>query len=215
MKCPKCGAPAAESDKFCRTCGAEIPRTEENEVPPIDSTIYGVPPGGSFGAPPFGAPPFGGSAGYFTPMRWYKFLIYFALFAGAVLNTFSAFTYLAGMAYVDELGNNVTSLQYEAYPLLQLIDIVYGILLLGVAAFGIYTRFALALYKKSGPMTLFVFYGVSAGISLLREIACAILVGNIGDPLTIASFAITVLANVILIVLNNIYFEKRSHLFVN
>ena len=213
MKCPKCGAPVAESDKFCRTCGAEILREEEEtEVPPIDSTLYGVPPGGGgFG---YGAPPFGGNA-YFTPMRWYKFLIYVALFVGAVLNTLSAFTYFSGFAYMDIAGNNVTSLYYQTYPGLQIFDMIYAALLIGISVFAVYTRFSLAQFKKAGPKMLLIYYGVSNGVSLVYEIGCAFFAGTIQDPLTIASLAMTVLFTVIIMILNNIYFEKRAHLFVN
>ena len=72
-------------------------------------------------------------------MGWYKFLIYFALFAGAFLNVCYAVLYMTGSIYETEQIDPLTV--YSLYPGVKAVDIVYGILLLVLAVFMIVFSF--------------------------------------------------------------------------
>jgi len=220
MKCPNCGAHIDEADHFCSACGESITeeekkkqrerqrerkKSQQDETPPIDFSIFGTPPpGAGFGAPP----PMGG-----IPMRWYTFLINFALFAGAILNMVNAFMYFSGLAYVNIKGEIITSEMYKAYPVLQPVDIVYGVLLLGVAVFAVFTRFSLSRLKKEAPTMVLVYFGVSAGVNLVYQLVGNLIAGQFGDRFVLVSFILSFLIEVIFIILNHTYFTKRKHLF--
>lgn len=215
MKCPNCGAPIEENDKFCRSCGAQINGKNDQtggDVPPIDSSIYGE--GANFGG--FGGfgtqspPPFGGFA---LPMRWYNFLINFALYAVAFLNVANAFMYFTGLAYVNTEGVIVTKEYYAAYSGMQMLDLSYAALLLGSATFAILTRFALAKLKKGANNLVLVYFGVSAGINILYTFLTLVLKGMYTDPASIIPVVMAVLIQIIFIILNHTYFSKRKHLF--
>lgn len=220
MKCPNCGASVSENDKFCRSCGAQINGKNdqtEGDVPPIDSSIYGDGAsfhGGFGGFGGFGTqpppPPFGGSA---IPMRWYNFLINFALYAVALLNVINAFMYFSGLAYVNMEGTIVTKEYYATYQGMQLLDLSYAVLLLGSATFAVLTRFALAKLKKGANNLVLVYFGVSAGINILYTFLTLVLKGTYTDPASLLPIFTAVLIQIIFIVLNHTYFSKRKHLF--
>ena len=221
MKCPNCGAPIDEKDKFCHACGAQINGNNsqnEGDVPPIDSSIYGDGPAfgggfggfGGFGTQPPPPPPFGGST---IPMRWYNFLISFALYAVAVLNVVNAFLYFSGLAYVNANGIIVTKEYYAAYQGMQLLDIAYAVFLLGTATFAILTRFALAKLKKGANNLVLVYFGVSAGVNILYALLSLFVTGQSANFNSYLPIFMAVLIQIIFIILNHTYFSKRKHLF--
>ena len=75
-------------------------------------------------------------------MAWYKFLIYFALFAGAVINLLYGINYISGEIYFVETNGEVSAEQVYAYygNALQTIDIIYGIFLITFSIFAIVVR---------------------------------------------------------------------------
>ena len=82
-------------------------------------------------------------------MKWYKFLIYFSLFASAVLNAISAIMYFKGASYGDS-----ADLVYDAFPGLQAIDVVCGMAFIGLAIMALVTRSALYWNKRKGPQLI-------------------------------------------------------------
>ena len=86
MLCPKCGNPVEEGDRFCLNCGAPVAESapEPQQVAPATS-LQPQP-----------------------KMGWFKFLIYFSLFAAAVLNVVNAIQLLTGSHY----GNTIINLIY-------------------------------------------------------------------------------------------------------
>ncbi len=147
-------------------------------------------------------------------MKWYKFLIYFSLFAGAVINVISGIPFLTGSIYDTSSGYEGTSdLVYAFYPGLKTIDVMYGIVALATAVLCIVARFALAKYKKSGPALLLSVYAVGIVISIIYFIAFKAIVTDV--DLDTSSIVSSMVSSVVMIIINKIYFDKRKHLFVN
>ena len=126
MFCRKCGKEMNDSDMFCPACG----------TPVIDG-------GGDI------FPPMGENA---LPMKWYKFLIYFSLFAGSITSALGA---ISGALLIFK---NIDT--YLANPLLFGLEMVYAAISVVYAVFALFTRYALAGYKKKGPFMLYVCYGM-------------------------------------------------------
>lgn len=143
-------------------------------------------------------------------MKWYKFLIYFALWAGAVLNFLNAIAMLTGSIYEAE---GVPSWYvYEYYPQLQRIDLIFGILLIALSVHQLTVRSSLAKFKADAPKKLKLMYVYE----ILWEIAYTIIVSNvIGTGAVISEIISSCIVSVVMILINDKYFKNRKHLFVN
>lgn len=153
----------------------------------------------------------GYASGY--PMAWFKFLIYFMLFANAAINIFTAVTYLTGSVY---LGEDMTMSDVEAlymfYPTAKMIDVIYGVLLIALAAYAIFTRFQLSGFKRRGPFLFILMYVLNLVIGLLYSISIMFTLG--AGPLDYISLAPSIITSVVMIFVNVVYFKKREELFV-
>ena len=139
-------------------------------------------------------------------LGWYHVLIRFFLYAIAVLNALS-------------------SLVYEFYPMLNVVNIIYGFVSLGIAALCIFARQALAHRKKSGPALFYSIYITTVVSNILLFILSHIIItdttieygdtvltlieGNVISLMSSAAFAIFMIAA------NRVYFKKRASMFVN
>ena len=153
----------------------------------------------------------GYAGGY--PMAWFKFLIYFMLFANAAINIFTAVTYLTGSVY---LGENMTMSDVEAlymfYPTAKMIDVIYGVLLIALAAYAIFTRFQLSGFKKRGPFLFILMYVLNLVIGLLYSIS--IMFTLEAGLLDFISLVPPIITSVVMIFVNVVYFRNREELFV-
>ncbi len=143
-------------------------------------------------------------------MNWYKFIIYFALFAGAVLNAINGFASLTGAQY-GEYKDAV----YNYFESLKIIDVIFGIACLGLAAFGIYVRTRLAGFCKDAPQLLIKLYTFAIAASVLYLIAISAIASDNGVNIDLSSSFASVAISVIMLFANLTYFNKRAHLFVN
>ncbi len=141
------------------------------------------------------------------PEKWFHFLIYFALWAGALMNIITAVQYLTGSVY--SRWGVTADFAYRSFEGLQALDIFYGLVLLGLAVFRIYTRFRLAGYKMGAPFLLYVMYGSEAVAVLMYEL----LYSDITEKIMDHSVWGSLLISVVMIVLNYFYFKKRAHYF--
>lgn len=238
MKCPKCGEPMPVGAKYCTECGARMPEQTDREpnirfepaaqpqtAEPVFSAPFDAEPAAS--APeaeantlrslyhaPVGAEPVSPVAAQTKPtgerlprMGWFKFLINFALWASAVLNVWNGIQMLTGLVYGSD-----AELVYAYLPALRIYDIAYGVLLLACAAFAIFTRFQLARFRKNGPACLYVVYIAQEVLSIAYAAVAAAMVG---DGSVLADTVVSTITVVVMVVINVIYFRKRSHLFVN
>ena len=153
----------------------------------------------------------GYAGGY--PMAWFKFLIYFMLFANAAINIFTAVTYLTGSVY---LGEDMTMSDVEAlymfYPTAKMIDVIYGVLLIALAAYAIFTRFQLSGFKRRGPFLFILMYVLNLVIGLLYSIS--IMFTLEAGLLDFISLVPSIITSVVMIFVNVVYFRKREELFV-
>lgn len=209
MRCPKCGIIQPVGVKFCMECGARMPAqsdTAPNVVfhPPKrpqpsvhrPSVAPQHPPASSAPGQPLTQP----------KMKWFKFLIYFGLWIGALIYLSRAGIALTGADYYDAV------LLYELFPALRLLDILYGVLLLGCAAFTVYTRYALARFRRNGPTCLFVLYCAGTILTCLYSAAACTIQGY---AVTEMGLGQTLLSGAIALLIHVAYFRKRQHLFVN
>ncbi len=188
MYCYKCGAENENTAKFCRACGADLSTAQAPHQPSIPAQQDPA-----------------------LKMGWYKFLIYFSLFAGAVLNVFDAISLLTGGIYGGE-----AELVYSVFDGLKSLDAFIGITTLGLAGMCIYTRFRLSGFYKNGPMMLNITYIASLAVNLIYIIGVSSIVPDIlSDASTVSSEVSSMITAIVMIFANTVYFKKRSHLFVN
>lgn len=157
--CSSCGLPVEAGQRFCTGCGAPLTVESKSEVASN------------------------------KPLKWYKFNIYFLLFASAFLN------------FVDGIKS---ILEGSAYVLM-------GLLMIALAVYQILTRNALAKKKKKAPMML---YGMYAAACLLNIISAVIQV-TMGDQIDTVTISSSIISAAVMIVLNKIYYDKRADMFIN
>ncbi|MBQ9047378.1 MAG: zinc-ribbon domain-containing protein [Solobacterium sp.] len=126
-------------------------------------------------------------------MKWYKFLIWFALIFGALMSLVAAYRYITDPGGV--------------------IEKVYGVCLIGLAVLAIAAEISLVRYERKGPklyLTLLILYGV---LNVFYNLCEAYTTGVFSRDTTMDIVG-TVIATVIMLMLNKIYFDKRRHLFI-
>ena len=146
-------------------------------------------------------------------MAWYKFLIYFGLIAGAVINFIYSLNYISGGIYFVETNGEVSAEQVYAYygMGLQVVDVFYGVFLIAFAILAFIVRHKLANYKSDSLKFIKIFYSLSAGMPILYAILVAVITRQ---PLS-AQTVISAIVGVVFLLFNIKYFKKRVHLFVN
>ena len=141
------------------------------------------------------------------------FLIYFMLFANAAINIFTAVTYLTGSIYLDEdMTMSDVEVLYMFYPTAKMIDVIYGVLLIALAAYAIFTRFQLSGFKRRGPFLFILMYVLNLVIGLLYGISIMFTFET--GLLGFISFVPSIITSVVMIFVNVVYFRKREELFV-
>lgn len=181
--CQKCGAVCGDAETVCRQCGTPLaPMTP----PPL-------PPGQNY-------------APYSMPgMAWFKFIIYFQLFAFAIFNVLYAIRCLSGTLLYGKV--------YAAYPAMSILDKLMGIVSLGLAVFGIIVRMRLAKYRQNGPSSYLGLLVANFVTSLLYEIATNVILYPAGFS-DLGQTLISAAGPLILIFINAAYFKKRMYLFI-
>jgi len=146
------------------------------------------------------------------PMNWFKFLIYFSLFAGGVLDIISGFSLISGISYGE-----YKNYYYSFFGGLQAFDIIFGLMTIGVGVYLFITRFQLSGYKKKGPMFAVLVYAINAGVTLIQLIGYIIILGDSFDfsSSIFSRNVIMIIVNLAMVFANKVYFDKRKHLFVN
>ena len=174
-----------------KTVSAPQPKKVSVNTPPATNTSNGQPLG----------------------MAWYKFLIYFSLIAGAIINLIYSFNYISGGIYFVETNGEVSAEQVYAYygTGLQVIDVFYGFFLIGFAILAFVVRHKLANYEPDSLKFIKIFYSLSAGVPFLYAILVSAITGQ-----SLAVQAVTsAIVGFVFLLLNIKYFKKRAHLFVD
>ncbi len=148
------------------------------------------------------------------PMKWYKFLIYFYLYASAAVTLIYGLGQLTGANYQGV----VTSQLYREFPLLKTMDVTSGLLMIGIAAFAVYTRFRLAGFRKNGPKCLTWLYILSIAVAAVYLVGTMIAVGEKAGSVFLSvlpSLLSNLASSGLMIFLNWLYFDKRADLFIH
>jgi len=209
MFCPNCGA-NVEGSAYCPNCGTPMQANAPEAQP---SAPNYQDPNGTY--PPNGAYPQNGAYPNYNmapplSMKWFKFLIFFALFAGAVLNLFSGISLLTGSVY-----GNDAKLVYGVFKDLKSVDMIFGALMIAMAVFAVFTRFRLSGYYKNGPMMLVAVYAFGLLVNVGYMIAIhSVLPEAVTKEIDISSTISSAVTSAAMIAINFNYFKKRSHLFV-
>ncbi len=139
-------------------------------------------------------------------MKWYKFLIYFGLFASAVLNTFIAIMFFTGISF----GKSTESI-FKLRPDLRTIYILFGIAYCALTILALATRSALYRKKKAGPEMISTLLKCNAYGAIGFEVILLIGFRMPFSILSITSFAVWSIMDYV----NSKYFKKRKSLFIN
>lgn len=216
MYCSKCGNEIENVARFCPYCGQPVQQPVGggmNEIP--NERAYNQPnhtPYTSYNAAPANryTNQYSGTTVPTTQqgMMWYKFVIYFQLFAAMIMSLGNGIVYFTGAHYQ---GN--ASLIYLYYGNgLHTLDIFMGITQFALIPLLFYVRQQLKNFKRSAPMIYVVTLTIELGIALIYAIAAGAIIGS---NLMSSTISITVIANLVMAIVNFIYFKKREHLFVN
>lgn len=195
MNCISCNREIQDDAVFCGYCGARQQNVENPEN------------GG--GRIPQGPEIYGRTE---PPMKWFKFIIYFQLFAFAVLTVMDGIRYMNGMIY-----EGYAPQVYLMYPGMKTVDMIFGVVCFLLAGYAIYVRQGLANFKAAAVKQYYAFLIAGIAYSLISIVVVSIVTGvSIGS---IIGTDVGIIANIairaIIIFANITYFKKRSHLFVN
>lgn len=206
MFCTNCGSQVGENAAFCPNCGQSVAPQPANQQPPQQPSYYQNIYQSEPQAVPAPQPPVPEQ-----PMNWFKFLIYFSLFAAAVLNLITGIRYLNGSDY----GADADAV-YRVFPDLQGLDTFMGLACIALAAVAIFARFALAGYKANGPKLLMALYIAVCAVDLIYIFAVqAILPEFVVELIDFSSLYSNAITSAVIAIINYNYFKKRKHLFVN
>lgn len=190
MKCSYCSSEVQDSVTVCNQCGAALNDTVQSNSAPNDS-IQNVN----------------------LPMKWYKFLIYFLMFANAILKLADGIFCLIGFD-----GGVVSEVLFEGCMFTgkyRAIDIVYGIVCIVMSGVILYVRNKLAKFKKDAPR-IYIFYDIiSSVIYFIYNLLIMIILENADISSVIGELIGTVVGESLFVYFNVIYFKKRKHMFIN
>ena len=189
--CNSCGAKLTEGVKYCPNCGAAI------QPPPVAVPTAPI-------TPPKQDPPKKIQHTEDHPMKWFMFLVYFLLIVGPIFRVISGVRAMSGNAYAnaDQI--------YLAFPMLRDLDILMGILSIVEAAALLFVRHWMVKGLKKGVKWYLIICIASTSATLLYT-----LIGSAIIKTLVTQNLFTVGFNIIYIILNKIYFDKRAEMFSN
>lgn len=204
IKCPYCNDENPDGAVVCGSCGHKLSTGSDQ---PIQTGDY------HFDDPSL-----------YYPMKWYKFLIYFDLIAGFILNIIGGLGRVTGFylygVYGEDYYYYLEAIAKES-PAFRWADVVFGLLTIGIAFLMIITRYRLNNYMKSGPLFLYLTYLSVIVVNILAFIIYGVLISRMsgGFKYDFAMLRVYQIVNsittLIILICNIVYFRKRKELFVN
>ena len=143
------------------------------------------------------------------PMKWHKFLIYFALWAGAILNGIS------GISTLFSCFGGEYAAVYDAYPALLGLDIFSSLCLIGIAVFQFITRNALARFSRKAPQMVVWLYASTVILSVLQVVAVWLVSGVGLSYVMTPDMWLILIEGALMTWANQVYYRKRAAMFVN
>ena len=190
--CSHCGAEIDEKNKFCPHCGAQCENTQEAE-----SQVYQS----SENIPESRINPY--------PMRWHNFQMVMMII-GSILTVINGISIMSGTEYTRQ--GLVASSVYSSYPGLKSCDMFYGVVVIALGVFQFIVRNRLKQFRRNGPSSLRIMYILAIGAHLIYLVwASSATSINLFNSSNLGSIA----SSVILMIINSVYYSKRSELFIN
>jgi len=193
MYCKRCGKQFSDTARFCPACGTEASGSNERGNP----TLYTPSSTPTSEEQPQG-------------MKWFKFVIYVQLFLSALLSLGTAIMYATGYQYTS--AQSSPDLIYGIFPELHTVDASFAVVYVALAIIAIAVRFRLSGYKRNAWKG-YLAYLAAGVIAVIAYIIAASTI--VGESMFDMSMTSSLAANIVLIIVNFIYFNKRDHLFVN
>lgn len=211
MYCRFCGTKIPDNVKFCPECGANlapVPSAAPEESAPAAPAVPEIPT--PYDPAPYSADPFASADVAAAPqrgMKWFKFIIYFQLWASMLVYLVTAGKYFTGAYYEGS-----AEMVYRFFPALQPLDIVMGVFCLALAVYAVIVQRALAKFRAKGPMMYYLTYIVDTAVTVLYLLIASII---IGQSVFTAEVAGGIIGSLVMLFVNIPYFNNRKHLFVN
>ncbi len=239
MICSNCGAHVNDGSKYCQVCGNPVinqadanmggqqmgqPMNQQMGQPvnqqmgqPVNQQMgqpvnqqMGQPVNQQMGQPmnqqmgqPVGQKQLG--------LGWANFLGYFALWLGAVVNLYNSMALLFGFQYLLQ-GISAEEVYSVFGTGLMVVDKIYGVCVLGMVVLGVMTAIAIIKRKQNAGKLLMILYIVQLVTSLLYTVAVMIFTHQFNMFFNLIP---QLIVPVIMLIVNNIYFNNRKHIFVN
>lgn len=140
-------------------------------------------------------------------MGWFKFLIYFGLWLGALLNITNGLRQVTGNIYLSEGVKPETI--YALFPDLKGADGFFGVVSCILGVFCIVTRFSLAHYKKYAPAMLYILNIFVMALDLISNLVVSSITGIDSASGVLGGL----IGSIIILSINVKYFKNRKHLF--
>lgn len=211
MFCPECGTnlgtPVNATSVRCPSCGRVIQAGAGIGTSSATMAGGGAPhpaanPSGQSDPTPYYQQPLG--------MKWYKFVIWFQLFAGALFLVGTGIATMTGATYGD-----YADLTYLVFDGLKAIDVTYGGACIALAVCYVLVRQELAGFRAAGPRHYLQLLVAATALPIIYLAAVTAITGldllEAGGP---AAFA-GVLGNVVLAAVSKYYFDRRMSCFRN
>lgn len=190
MICPYCSSEIQDSVAVCNECGAALNDTVQLNSAPYNSIQNAD-----------------------LPMKWYKFLIYFLLFANAISKLADGIFCIIG---ID--GGILSETFFEGCMFTgkyRAIDIVYGIICIIMSVAAIYVRIRLAKFKEDAPKIYITYDIISSVVYFVYNLLIMIILENAEISSVIGEIIGTVVGESLYVYFNVLYFKKRKHMFIN
>ena len=139
--------------------------------------------------------------------KWYQFIIHGYLYIAAILGVIIGAVAIGGQLYAD-----MTEVFYGLFPMLQVVNVFFGVMQLILAVIALFVRDQLAKWRVNGPLFLLL-YQIFGLLYYAAYIA--------GTSLVLGTLALDwmsggyVLLQIVLIVVNKRYFDRRRDAFVD
>ena len=139
-------------------------------------------------------------------MIWHRVLLLF-LIVNAI------WSIISGLGYMNRYRNPEWIAYYRAVPGLQVYIVFCGAAQIVIGAYALTVSNRLRKYRKDGPGTLKMMYSIFFAAILLLQVWKGRILPQSGviDGVTF----LDLLKNILMLVINNVYYAKRRDLFVN
>ena len=195
-KCKNCDAEMEDISNFCPRCGTrcedarEVQRIEYPPEPDSATVEETAEPQEKY------------------HLKWHHFLMVVMIFGG-IISISNGLNTLSGMVYTTSQYDSKTV--YAAFPGLRIADVFYGAATIALGIYEFVVRSRLNRFCENGPSSLRALYILSIVVDFLYTVwASATTHISFFTTSLFGSIGLTIL----LLILNSIYYSKRSELFV-